>query len=342
MGSRTKPQPHCCKCKKFWDPTKMKHCDKCCGVFALNTVHCCKSKKSWDPAKMKHCDKCYDVFALNIDHCCVCHDFYSHGSNFICECNQIRKKIDEQISDFLNKNNITNNHIVSPCLNHNCESARKFNAGIRKFGFRNFYHLLQNDKNFVLALHGTSEIHRASDICCQSWNIELRGQNGQAYGYGEYFTNKIETAYNYASRGNGAIIISLIIDPSKCTNVKTRLFAEGEKWHIVENTINEAFCLPIAIMQYNNPIDNCNICPRIKYEKNINELIANPPNSLGFQNGDIVKYHPSDLEKIKQNIKKQIWKFEMTAVNGVCYKIDLAKKLQTNMSTGSKREIVFL
>ncbi len=317
---------------------------------------------------MSHCTKCCSTFAAGEEHCCICGKHWLKGSAEDCGCGEIRRFFDVKIKEFLEKNRLTNNYVVSPCLGQDCQSILKFAKAIRSIGFSSITDFLRDDKNYTMVFHGTPQVSGASDICCNSWSLGYRGRTGQAAGTGEYFTTLPETSYGYTGHGNGAVVLAIVINPKAFPSTKTDVSIGGsyrsyqyheagftsegvpatkmlkqtstENWFIVENTVDLAFSLPIGVMQYHNPIDVCASCPRRKHDTSLQDLARRAIKSIGFEDAGVKPYAPSDLETIMRNIKAGTAVFDMTAANGSTYKIDLAKMIQTNLSTGGQRRII--
>jgi len=217
--------------------------------------------------------------------------------------------------------------------------------GIVKLGYNNIMDFLKSC-NWDFAYHGTPYLNSVSSICCEGWNVNLRC--GQAYGNGEYFSVDSNIPKNYA--GNmGAIILSIIIKSTKCSNVKVK--NEG-KFFVVNNTNDELYCLPVAIIQHKTNIDNCIKCPKIKlyemrkadfirvrYYYNDNNYSDDSDNDEDYNDDKYyVDYDDTNHKIIIDNIKNNIFVFDIK-VKKHTFTIDITKGIQKNKKSDNIRQL---
>lgn len=370
---------HCCKCKKIWDPAlSEEHCSQCCGFFSQYEKHCCKCKTSWDPSK-SHCKWCCVTLSPQEKHCCICDNRWNVDEQVNCHCSEIAKFSDTQIKMLWNKHSLSAKYCVSPCL-ENCDAVVKFEHALRKIGFSSIREFLDDSDNFTIVFHGTPQVSFASNICCNSWESLFRGQIGQRFGTGEYVTTCPKTALDYTGNRSGAIVIAIVINPSVFPSINVDGFdtfdefcdvgyirndhvnsngeseiipvvkkliphveirkSNDEMWFIVENQDDMSFILPIGVMQLDNSIDKCKICPRqsIPHQRLENAT----SDTLWYEDNGFKKFHPSDANAILDYLEKKRTIFALTLSNGQTYRFDFMEMLQTNLKTGTRRKIHFL
>jgi hypothetical protein len=263
------------------------------------------------------------------------------NNNLDKKVEDIKNILDVKIKNFLKSKNIKNHYIISKCLVYKeslCESLKKFMKTINSTNnWDSFVEFIEDKNNYIFAFHGTETLNNAENICCQSWNIDNRGKNGQAYGKGEYFTTEYETASKYAGK-NGAILISIILKNDK--NIKVVNKSYGETWYVINNTNDETSCLPIAILRHESDITTYKMC---QTEKNMADLqkIIEGSNDIYYEDKNIyVPYDKNSKKIIFENIKKGNYVFDLVAENGNTYNIDLINMTQNNKKTNFIRKII--
>jgi WWE domain len=318
---------HCCRCKNIWDPDSHIHCSSCCCTYDTKMIHCCQCKKEWNPNDYTHCAKCCCSFDNGSKHCCVC------GINNACHCKQIMNIIEQITSTHINI--WPTNCIVSKCLNTTCDAFPKFLRGIRTLGHldNNIINFLNDRNNHRFVYHGTPTIEGAKNICCKSWDTSMRSR--RAHGDGEYFSTNIGTARDY-SDDSGAVVISIVIDTN--SSYIKRVYKDDETWYVVKNDNNNAFTLPVAIMEVNTDISSYKACP-LEEKKQMLEKICNSDIRIQFYDGQWTDYDNSSKMQIISKIKQGNSTFDIIINNGNVYSIDWNNMTQTNQSSGYRRNI---
>jgi WWE domain len=327
---------HCCKCQEIFDQKDI-HCEDCCTTYEYIEKHCCRCEEVYNPLEETHCVSCCHIFNTKKFHCCVCKAEWPRENGIIgCNCDDFKRVLNCFIFEYMTKLNCKQKYILSQCLNKDCNGFTKFNKTIKKLGFSSIYDFLINEKNWIMMFHGTPNIERAMNICCNSWSIDCRTR--QLHGEGEYFSTSLVTTKKYAGR-NGVIVAALIINPAVCKNSITKIHKDennhNDMWYVVNNKENEYYCLPVAIIECNifSPITNYKSCPK--------KLVRSGARKrLYYQDGNN-NFLPYDLESFKiiiTNIKKKKYVFNIT-IKDVTYEINLNEMIQRNINTGNERMI---
>lgn len=320
----------------------------------------------------KFCNNCEMILDKNED--CECVKFYR-------QIKQIIKNIcEKKLTNFISTKNILNPYIFSPCFLACC-SFEKFIKGSIKSLFLNNSNFAKNinnfsdENNFVIALHGTNSVDNAYNICCYGWNISLRGKNGQKFGTGEYFSDSLQTSIKYATN-YGAIIVSLLLNPKICNNIKSIKKENNNTWYVVNNKQNCHYSYQFAIIRHieeigrqlstcgkinSNIIHNQNLydlnniinvkVESIKSQKNkktkeknsesILDQIINKGYLCYERNKKKYKFSNEDFCKIIHNLQNGNTKFTLSMKNNNSYFFDFSNKIeQKNMSTGRIRKII--
>lgn len=280
-------QQHCCTCNHSWNnddfhycdckkiSTQISHCNYCNVVWNDTLMtHCCKCGFVWNNQTHSHCDKknnglCH-VIEKTQNHCCDC--LYE-----TCECSMINSYIESKKKDFIRyillefdkfneeqlsktkRYHFTEEHIKNLfCINSIAKI--KFMHTLHDFimithnnnvSIKNsIQKLMSHEKSIIFGFHGNKDPHTVMKICCESWNVKYRGVNGQAYGNGEYFSNRLTTPVGYAN--NSKIICALIL-ATECKKITMT----NETYYIVNNRYHRHYCLPcftIDCVYHNEPV----------------------------------------------------------------------------------------
>jgi uncharacterized protein YlaI len=245
---------YCSDCREQWNPLRQQHNTTHHLNYPISYKICDTCKLYWDPTHTQHNFTGHFNFPINYQSCGQCKYFWKYDSKSNCTCSVLKKILYDRAIDFIKNGEFNNKKLdqfvfVPFSCDEQCESAIKFKNGIKYSKNQNAELFLSDPTNTVVAAHGTPVLTNAGSIGCHSWNINLR--DGQAYGKGEYFSTKLDTANTY-SKNSGTIIISLIIHPNNTNYVKAKEYAESETWYIVENFSSIAFSYPIGILFINN------------------------------------------------------------------------------------------
>jgi hypothetical protein len=346
---------HCCKCNDEYDDTKV-HCDTCCFTQDISDirVHCCRHKISWNCKTQSHCCRCDVIFdntkehcniccinfPLRHKHCCRCNNIWQHEDEKTCICNELEKTFFDLAIDNLRKKNIINRFLLSQCISR-CKSSIFFTKGIRQCGFSSMNDFLSKPENFTFCFHGTPEISRAFDICCDSWNLKFRGRCGQAYGVGEYLTSNIETAKQYA-KNSGAILLTIIPNSAIGSKIKKIIHNTGEEWFIVNNETDVHYVFPVGILEHYVKLPESFECQN-ETKKNmfakLCEKACESDFALYYYGDDgKSKYDDCILREIIAQIKAENFVFDIT-IGYNRYTLDFKRMKQTNKSSGYERDI---
>jgi hypothetical protein len=340
---------HCCNCKINYDKNTT-HCCSCKMNYGYNENHCCGCKINYDKNKEFHCCKCDVVCHMTYkieEKCrCKCMINYDDSSQIHCNINEHNTYI-SNILKIINKNNLyktrlsENTHVVSDCIFTNCNSTLKFKKGIENLNL-NFKTLSENDDAWLMVFHGTPTSIYADNICCNGMLINKRGVNGQKHGPGEYFTTNINTAKRY-TRGTGALLYCLMINPKYCNDIKIHNYSNTETWYIVNNKENAHYYLPIFILKNIVNIDKYKFCLANK-NKNIMQKIKDNKISISLyyidNDNKATIYNKNDMEIIYRSIQLNIYEFNIL-INNAPYNINLNYMTQTNLNTNKTRTILF-
>ena len=395
-------ESHCCNCKMNWNKNENNHCCLCKFVYSREDLHYCFAKKiTQNISKCTECDMGWnDTIEI---HCCLCKnvwnkDLYYHCNNSKlchvveknkhhcciclleeCKCNIINDFINVLCGEFVYhidrhlKPEYIANLYLNPC--YNCSSKTKFIRGIAYLmkQVNKLSNLNTIKSQFLHCYHGTKNINSALNICCNSWDIKLRGIHGQNYGDGEYFSSDLISPKLYAGE-YGKILISLCI--KKFSNIYT---LNNEKYIVVNNKKNISFCFPFIILDLNNNfsfgefsckhhlkniLDNKeNIIEGIIsnsfsfleeksycYSSNLNynfkkiiDLVKN--NYLKFycldNNNNLIKYDYILTQKINSFLKNSNVYTFIHKLNNKDYEINLQNFTQKNTKTKKIRNIIF-
>jgi WWE domain len=326
---------HCCKCKENYN-NECIHCGECCITYDNDQKHCCKCKKIYNHCEVKHCFMCCGTFKSKNYHCCICKFQWNKEKGlFICKCDSIKRLINCFIFEWMIKLNCKQKYTISHCLNEDCTAFNIFNKTIIKLGFSGIYDFLMSEKNWIIMFHGTSNLSRAMNICCNSWDIDRRTR--QLHGEGEYFATSLSTAQKYAGK-NGAIIISLIINPAISNNLITKIYCktdENDMWYVINNKKDECYCLPIAILEVKTNIQSYKLCPK--------KMLALVPKKIYYQNdkNDFVSYSDVLQKFMITNIRNKKFIFYIK-IGDIIYNINFENMTQTNTDTGYERSMLIL
>ncbi len=251
---------HCCKHNILYDK-KFYHCCECNNLFEHNIKHCCKCKILYSnnhccicenyESNKNHCEICHFIFdETEYNHCCECMTLYKKDNEH--KCNKLKCSIKNILINKQKEKFIDHKFIISPFLNTS-KIYNLFMNGIKSLNqkFENIESILSSN-NYEIVFHGTNDIDNIISLCCNGWNVDKRGKNGQVHGKGEYFSDLIKTPLGFSQ--NGAIIIALIPSPNICNKINKKQIND-EIYYIVDNEKDKFFCLPIAIMKNKIDID---------------------------------------------------------------------------------------
>lgn len=329
---------HCCVHKIEWNQETHSHCCKCNIIHDRTKIHCCKCKKDYDEEINIHCEICCLMLNNGYHHCCCCGNIWQEEKK--CNCDEIERTFFEIATKELKNKDSNLNFLFSKCATH-CQSLIYFKNGIQELGFSSINDFLSDPKNYTFAFHGTPEISGSFDICCESWNLKLRGRHGQMYGAGEYFTTSIETAKQY-TKNTGGIIFAIIPTVINNTKIKKVSLASNEIWYVANNDTNSHYAFPIGIIEHIAKLPKIFTCQKISKKNTFMELcekIKDENFTLYFR-GDSGKtqYDKEILQEIILNIKGRNYFFDVDIGNNK-YTLDFTRMKQINKNSNYEREI---
>jgi hypothetical protein len=182
-------------------------------------------------------------------------------------------------------------------------------------------------KDVLLVYHGTPSVENAERIMCEGFDPSKR--NGQTYGPGEYFADKLETPLYYA-RGTGAVMLCAVFIRAE---IVSRERISLEYYTIVDTPKDRsaAYALPLVVLPCATkmPITQCSRCT---HGATFNQYVEFANDGGRWQRMSAQDSHAVSTSRPGQPV----------AMNGFEYVYDLTAMTQTNTNTGKVRSIRFV